>query len=144
MLLISTCRFYHVHFAYHRCWYMIIEPDAYSMLQVLAHDDCTICTVACYGIGTIIFLIVTVNMEYHIIVLIARDFVFQTSVVAAWIWFLLVSAELFAVWVSIRVNISLEVVGFTICRPLQLSDCSCIFVLSWDPHTCQRGYNRYL
>ena len=43
---------------------------------------------ACYGIGIIIFLIVTVNREYYIIVLIAPDFVFQTSIV---------SAELFAV-----------------------------------------------
>ena len=30
-----------------------------------------------------IFLIVTVNMEYHIIVLIARDFAFQLSIVSA-------------------------------------------------------------
>ena len=90
------------------------------MLQVLVHDDCTICTIACYGIATIIFLIVTVNMEYSIIVLIARDIVFQTSIVSAWISFLLVSAELFAVCVSIHVNVSLEVVGCTICRPSQL------------------------
>ena len=46
------------------------------MLQVLVHDDCTLCAIACYGVGKIIFLIVTVNMEYHIIVLITRDFVF--------------------------------------------------------------------
>ena len=39
--------------------------------------------VACYGIVTIIFLIVTVNMEYHIIGLIARDFAFQISIVSA-------------------------------------------------------------
>ena len=124
---------------------MIIVPDAYSMLQVLVHDDYIsnaelhltgVSTwwlyhlhFACYGIGTIIFLIVTVNREYPIIVLIARDFVFQTFIVSAWIWFLLVSAELFAVWVSIHVNVSLEVVCFTICCPLQLSDCSSIFAL---------------
>ena len=34
-------------------------------------------------IGTIIFLIVTVNMEDHIIVLIYLDFVFQTLIVSA-------------------------------------------------------------
>ena len=39
--------------------------------------------IACYGTVTIIFLIVTVNMKYHIIVLIARDFAFQISVVSA-------------------------------------------------------------
>ena len=71
-------------------------------------------------IGTIIFLIVTVNMEYHIIVLIARDFVFQTSIGSVWISFLLVAAELFAILVSIHVNGSLEFVSSTICRPLQL------------------------
>ena len=53
--------------------------------------------IACYGFSTIIFLIVTVSMEYHIIVLIARNFVFQRSIVSVWISFLLVSAELFAV-----------------------------------------------
>ena len=41
------------------------------------------CTIACYGTVTIIFLIVTVNMEYHIIELIARDFAFQISIVSA-------------------------------------------------------------
>ena len=39
MLWISTWRFYHVHFACYRYWFMIIEPDAYSMSQVLVHDD---------------------------------------------------------------------------------------------------------
>ena len=99
---------------------MTIVPNALCMLQVLVHDDCTICTIASYVIGTIIFLIVTVNMEYHIIVLIARDFVFQTSIISVWILFLLVSAELFAVLVSIRVNGVLEFVSFTICLPLEL------------------------
>ena len=36
------------------------------ILQVLVHCAGIICTIACYGIGTI-FLIVIVNMEYHII-----------------------------------------------------------------------------
>ena len=90
------------------------------MLQVLVLNDCTICTIARHGIGTIIFLIMTVNVEYHIIVRIARDFLFHTSIVSVWILFLLVSAELIAVWVSILVNVSLEFVGLTICRPLQL------------------------
>ena len=76
---------------------MIIYQMHNCMLQLLVHDDRKICTIACSGIGTIIFQIVTVNMEYHIIVLIARYFVFQTLIVSAWIWFLLVSAELFAV-----------------------------------------------
>ena len=49
------------------------------MLQVLVHNGCTICTIKNYGICTIIFLIVTVNMKYHIIVFIARDFVFYSD-----------------------------------------------------------------
>ena len=80
--------------------------------------------IACYGIGTIIFLIVTVSMEYHIIVLITCNFVFQRSIVSVWISFLLVSAVLFAVWVSIRVYRSLEVVGVTICHPFAISAAS--------------------
>ena len=115
---------------------MTIVPNSLCMLQVLVHRGCipnarlacyrlvhdefTIWTIEIYGIGTIIFLIVTVNNEYHIIVLIACDFVFQISVISIWISFLLVSAELFVVWVSIHVNIALEFVGFTICHPLQL------------------------
>ena len=54
----------------------------------LVHDDCTrywcqymmivpFAQIACYGTVTITFLIVTVNIEYHIIVLITRDFAFQ-------------------------------------------------------------------
>ena len=39
----------------------------------------------------------TVNMEHHIVGLIARDYVYQTSIVSLWISFILVSAELFAV-----------------------------------------------
>ena len=50
------------------------------------HDDGIICTIACYGIGTIIFLIVIVNMEYHIIVLITRYSVFQISIVSTAFW----------------------------------------------------------
>ena len=69
---------------------------------------CIICTIACNGIWTMIFLIVIVNTEYHIIVL---NSVFQISIV---------SAEYFAVWVSIRVPVALEFVCFTICRLLQL------------------------
>ena len=47
-----------------------------------------------HKIRTIIFLIMTVNKEHHIVELIARDFVFQTLFVSAWI---LVSDEFFAI-----------------------------------------------
>ena len=39
--------------------------------------------IACYRTVTTTFLIVTVNIKYHIIVPIARDFAFQTSIVSA-------------------------------------------------------------
>ena len=82
------------------------------MFQVLVHDGCIICTNCMLWAVTIIFRILTVLMEYHIIVLITRNFVFQRSIVSVWILFLMVSAELFAVWVSIHGNWSLEVVSF--------------------------------
>ena len=57
----STCCLYYLH---------------YCMLQMWVHDDGIICTIACNGIRAMIFLIVIVNPEYHIIVLIAHDSVF--------------------------------------------------------------------
>ena len=54
------------------------------MLHVWVHCAGIICTIACYGIGTIkIFLIVIVNMEYDIIVFIAHDSVFQIWIISA-------------------------------------------------------------
>ena len=50
-----------------------------------------------HEISTIIFLIVIVDIEYHIVGLIARDYVFQTSIVSVWISFLFVSDKLFVV-----------------------------------------------
>ena len=83
------------------------------MLLVWVHDACIICTIACNGIITMIFLIVIVNPEYHIIVLNYRSrFGFSDINI--------VSVELFAVWVSICVLVAVEFVCFTICRPLQL------------------------
>ena len=45
-------------------------PNARFACYWLVHDDLTIWTIESYGIGTIIFLIVTANIEYHIILLI--------------------------------------------------------------------------
>ena len=52
------------------------------MLQVGVHCAGIICTIGCYGIGTI-FRIVIVNMEYYIIVFIVRDSVFQIWILSA-------------------------------------------------------------
>ena len=68
---------------------MIITPDAYlhitgyqimmvcqiCMLRLL-HDVCTICTILSYELGTILCLILTVNMEFYFIKIITCEFVF--------------------------------------------------------------------
>ena len=53
------------------------------ILQVGVHYAGIICKIACYGIGTIMSLIVIVNMEYDIIVFIVCDLVFQIWIVSA-------------------------------------------------------------
>ena len=53
-----------------------------GMLQVGIHCAGIICTVACYGIDTIL-LIVIVTMEYNIIGFIVRDSVFQLWIISA-------------------------------------------------------------
>ena len=47
-----------------------------SMLRLL-HDICAICTISSYELGTIHCLIVTVNMEFYIIDILASEFVFS-------------------------------------------------------------------
>ena len=69
----SLCMLRLVHDDY-RSWGLYTKSTV-CMLR-LVHDD-YICKIVHYGTVTIIFLIVTVNMEYHIIVLIARDFAFR-------------------------------------------------------------------
>ena len=96
------------------------------MLQLLVHDDCTICTISSYELGTIIYLIVTVNMEFYFIEIIARDFVFWHHLFRYWFrfftfllilpfGFLSVSIYLLRSWTS------------QICSPLQFAAVS----LSW-------------
>ena len=135
---VSTWELYHMHIACYRVstWELYQMHIACYRVNTweLYHLH-----IACYRVSTwelyrmhfcmlliIIFLIVTVDKEYHIIVLIPHDFVFQTSIVSAesnFFSFLLA----FAIWVSIRVNVSREGLGCTICCPLQLFACSCIF-----------------
>ena len=51
------------------------------MLQVGVHCDGISCTIACYGIVIIMFLIMIVNMEYDISLFIVQ--VFQILIVSA-------------------------------------------------------------
>ena len=79
---------------------MGIVPDAYLHVTGLVHENCTRCIFPFYSVNTwelyqmhicmlqmIIFLIATVDKEYHFIVLITRNFVFQTSIVSAGVCF---------------------------------------------------------
>ena len=77
------------------------------------HDDGIICTIACYGIRRIIFLIVIVNPEDNIIVLIARDSVLQFS--SRFYWVVL--------------QFAFEVDGFTIWCPFAIAAASFDLVL---------------
>ena len=123
------------------------------MLQVLVHDNCTICAIANYGIGTIIFLIVTVNLEYHIIVLIAHYFVFQTSIVSAEFDFFSFLLS-FSVCVSLHESGSMWVWGWRMCSSLifrsrlqhksstwtQLGTWTGTRIFDWDSHICRGGH----
>ena len=77
----TICMLWLVHEDY-RTW-RLYTKCMICMLQVWVHCDGIICTIACYGIITIIFLTVIVNIEYHIIVFIPRDSVFQIWIVSA-------------------------------------------------------------
>ena len=111
---IDTEQLHHIHFAWCRYWYLWIihEMDhlyvtvrllvhnddrtwglhtnyTFCILSVLLYDVCTICTIiASYEICTTILLI-------------AQDFVFQTSIVSVWISFLRISVDI-AFWVSLQ------------------------------------------
>ena len=57
----------------------------------------------------------------------------MTLIVSVWISFRLISAEFFAIWVSIHVHISLDFVVLTICRPLQIVAVSSSWTLTHMP-----------
>ena len=55
-----------VHRKDHRTWGLYTKYTI-CMLPMLLHDVCTICTISSYEIGTILCLIVTVNMKLYFI-----------------------------------------------------------------------------
>ena len=149
-----------MHFACYSCWYMIIVPDAYSMLQVLVHDDyipnvqlhvAGVSTWWLYHLHNCMLLDLYNNIpncdcehgiSYYSTYRSRLCFFTHRSFLRGFRFFLFLLSYLQFEFLS--VNVSLEFVGFRICRPLQLSDSSCIFFLNWDLHTCRYGYNRYL
>ena len=111
-VMIDTWQLYRKHFAWCRYYYMMVK---YQM------DD----------------LHVTVNTWWSLAkctICMFQVWVHEACIICT---VALVSAEFFAVWVSIHVHISLEFVGLTILP--SFANCSCILVLNCDPHTCRYG-----
>ena len=113
---------------------------ARSMLWLL-HDVCTICTISSYELGIILCLILTVNMEFYIIGIIARKFVFWhhlfrysfrffAFLLTLHFGFLSMSTHLLCLWSS------------QICSPFTI--CSSFLVLNLDPHACRYDQNMFL
>ena len=100
----SLCKSRLVH-DYYRI-YGLYTKCTICMLR-LVHDG-VICAIVCYGIATIISPIVTVNMEYHIIVLYCLQLGFSDINRFCCIWFfsfLLLIAVGFFVWVRFKVSL---------------------------------------
>ena len=111
-----------------RCWYMGIVHQMHNcMSQVWVHCDGISCTIACYGIGTII-LIVIVNMEYHSIAFIVWDSVEFSYGSILLNLFLLVSAEYSVLETCIGT--------WTFDWELGLET----WILDWDSHICRIGH----
>ena len=100
------------------------------MLQMWVPDDGIIYSIACNGIRTVIFLIVIVNPEFHIIGLIARYSVLQFS--SRFYWAILQ----FCIW------------GWWFHNLPSFCNCSCkLRLCTWtevristgDPHICRGG-----
>ena len=114
----------------------------------LVHDE-YICIIACFKIGAIIFLIVTVNMEYHFILLNYRSrFGFSDIDSFCSNLVLFLSAEFFAVWVSIRVNVAQVCVFYNFTSFAIATDWDSNLrlgtrIFTWDPHFCRRGQNMF-
>ena len=100
-------------------------------------------TIVCYRIGAIIFRIVTVNMEYHFIVLNYRSlFVFQILIVSAafsssrFCW-VLCSLSFYlcqrSSWVCVFYNLPSFAIAVDWDSNLRLG----IRIFTWDPHICR-------
>ena len=99
----TICMLRLIHDDYRTCG--LYTKCTICMLR-LVHND-YICTIAWYGTVTIIFLIVTVNMEYRIIVLYCSRLGFLDFDRFCWIWFfsfLLLIAVGFFAWVRFKVE----------------------------------------
>ena len=66
----------------HRTW-RLFNKCMIWMLQVWVHCAGVSCTIACYVIGTIMFLIVSLNMKYDVIIFIIHNAVFQIWIIWA-------------------------------------------------------------
>ena len=123
-IVVSTHEIHQMHFAFYRLVH--INDIVVSTFEIYQMH------IACY-IRSLLLLILTVYTKHYCYITYLSRLCFFRHLSFLLNVVLLVSAEFFAVCVSIRANISLEVVGCTICHPLQLSACSCILYL--DPHS---------
>ena len=126
-------------------WYYLHD----CMLQMWVHDDGIICTIACNWVRTMIFLIVIVNPEYHIITVIVRDSVFQ-------LWVFLLSAISICFFALMRFTVHLiwefAVLYITVCTQFWYKSSTVTRYLKLalelesstvNPHICTYGQNRF-
>ena len=98
-----------------------------SMLRLL-HDVCTICTISSYELGTILCLIVTVNMKFYIIQIIAGEFVFWYYLFRYSFRFFAFLLTLHFVFLSVSTYL-LRLWSSQICSPFI---CPSFLVLNWE------------
>ena len=97
------------------------------MLRLL-HDVGTIFTIFSYELGTILCLLMTVNMQFYIIEIIAFEFVFRHLLYGYSLRFF-ASLLTLHFWVSFRVHISLRLFASQICSPFTI--CHSFLFLNW-------------
>ena len=107
------------------------------MLQVLVHDDCTLCTIACYGVGTMIFAHcdcehgISYYSTYRSFLYGFHFFSFMLSYLQ--FKFLSMSTYLFSLWVS-------QFAVLCNCRcKLRLWTWAATRIFVWDTHICRGG-----
>ena len=100
------------------------RSNARSVCYRLVHDDCIICTIACYGIGTVICPMVTVNMEIILQCLLSYSFSNLNRFCGIWYFTFLLNYLQFEF-----LSVSTYLLR---CFAQSAVPCSCILDLNWD------------
>ena len=109
------------------------EILVYSQHVTVVVWRCTICTISSYELGTILCLIVTVNMEFYIIEIITRKFVFWHHLFRYSFSFFSFLLTLHFGFLSVSTYL-LRLCALQIYSPYTI--CRSFLVLNWDPHAC--------